>query len=103
MSIYTFIADPAHGWLAVPLAEIRELGIAGDISQYSYIDTSEGVAYLEEDGDTLRFIEAKGINIRDREALGAWCAENTRECYHDNLSENPVRNCERFSKERAAA
>ena len=99
---YTFITDPAHGWLAVPLTEIRDLGIAGDISAFSYMSTSRGLAYLEEDSDALRFIKAKGVDIGDREAISQWCAENTRSHYHDNLNHqcypHPVRNCDQFTE-----
>jgi hypothetical protein len=105
MTIYNWITDPAHGWLTVPLAELRELGIAGDISQFSYMSTSKGVAYLEEDCDALRFIKAKGVDIRDREALSRWCDENTRSRYHDSANHrcysHPVRNCEQYNVSRA--
>lgn len=52
----TFISDPGHGWLRVPLADIAALGIAGEISPYSFIDGR--FAYLEEDCDYGRFIAA---------------------------------------------
>lgn len=54
---YRFIEDPGHGWLEVKRAEIERLGIAPKISRYSY---SHGeMAYLEEDCDMGRFVEAK--------------------------------------------
>jgi hypothetical protein len=100
MTIYTFITDPAHGWLTVSLAELQDLGIADDISPFSYISTSKGVAYLEEDCDALRFIRAKGVDIRDREALSQWCDENTVSHHHDSANHqcysHPVRNCEQY-------
>lgn len=37
MSKYTFIADGGHGWLSVPLEEIKKLGITDQISAYSYM------------------------------------------------------------------
>jgi hypothetical protein len=52
----TFIIDPGHGWLRVPLADIAALGIEGDISEYSFIDGR--FAYLEEDCDYGRFVDA---------------------------------------------
>lgn len=55
---YTFYADPGHGWLKVPMAELIQLGIASDISQCSYRDTH--AAYLEEDSDMVKFFKAKG-------------------------------------------
>lgn len=41
----TFIADPGHGWLKVPLTEIVALGLETQISVYSYIEGQ--YAYLE--------------------------------------------------------
>ena len=105
-TIYTWITDPAHGWLTVPLAELRDLGIADDISKFSYISTSKGVASLEQDCDALRFIKAKGIDIRDREALSRWCEENTFTRHHGNANHqcypHPVRNCDQYSVSAAA-
>jgi hypothetical protein len=54
---YTFHTDPGHGWLEVEFAELERLGIAGEISHYSYRNGS--IAYLEEDGDAARFANAK--------------------------------------------
>ena len=54
--VYRFHVDPGHGWLEVPAAELEALGIAGQISGYSYLH--EGRAYLEEDCDLARFMEA---------------------------------------------
>ncbi|MDX8400717.1 MAG: hypothetical protein R8K20_10795, partial [Gallionellaceae bacterium] len=59
----TFIFDPGHGWLRVPLAAIAALGIEGDISACSFIDTSTEprrsgqFAYLEEDCDCAVFTQ----------------------------------------------
>ncbi len=60
---YVFIQDPGHGWIIVTLAEIARLGIADQISSYSYKNVQAGEAYLEEDCDAALFIRAK-------EALG---------------------------------
>ena len=49
-----FHADPGHGWLAVPIDEIREAKLS--ISGYSYINRKEGCAYLEEACDAMVFI-----------------------------------------------
>jgi len=56
-----FHTDASHGWLAVPLDELMELGIAKHMSHYSYFKT--GIVYLEEDCDApiyLKAIKAKG-------------------------------------------
>ena len=54
----TFVSDPGHGWLVVPLVDIARIGIADSISSYSFIDVNAGVAYLEEDCDVHRYLEA---------------------------------------------
>lgn len=57
---FKFYSDPGHGWLEVPVKTLRELGIAGQISPYSYISEDNAVAYLEEDCDLARFAKALG-------------------------------------------
>ena len=52
----TWICDPGHGWLIVPLAELQSLGIVDRISRYSYLH--DGLAYLEEDCDAPLYLEA---------------------------------------------
>lgn len=52
---YIHYTDPAHGWLKVPLTELKELGIIDDITGCSYV---QGLfAYLEEDHDGTLFLE----------------------------------------------
>jgi hypothetical protein len=54
---YNFYSDSGHGWLAVPIAELWELGIAEKITNYSYM---KGLtAYLEEDCDAVTFLTAR--------------------------------------------
>jgi hypothetical protein len=55
--IYEFFYDPGHGWLQVTIEELKTLGIADQISEYSY--QHDGNAYLEEDCDMATFIKAK--------------------------------------------
>lgn len=50
--------DPGHGWLAVPVADLKELGIEDHISPYSYLSRDRQTAFLEEDCDFSIFIEA---------------------------------------------
>jgi hypothetical protein len=57
---YNLITDPGHGWLAVPFAELRSLGIAEQITHYSYLSRDGRTAYLEEDCDLSTFARAKG-------------------------------------------
>jgi hypothetical protein len=57
-------SDPGHAWLAVKLSEIKMLGIETEISSYSYVKGK--TAYLEEDCDAGKFIQAmraKGIEV----------------------------------------
>lgn len=56
LRVYPFFSDPGHGWLKVPMNDVRALGIAGEISHYSYRDGDN--AYLEEDCDLSRFMHA---------------------------------------------
>jgi hypothetical protein len=81
---YTFHADPGHGWLAVPISEIVTLGIAGQISPYSYMKGD--MAYLEEDCDYSLFFEAKLAKGEKPETV----TEHTD-------YESPIRNYPRFS------
>ena len=58
---YTFHADPGHAWLAVPIADLRALGVERSISPYSYVNCINIVGcmvYLEEDLDAGTFITA---------------------------------------------
>jgi hypothetical protein len=61
MSKYKFIADGGHGWISVPLEDIRRLGITDQISRYSYMTHKR--VYLEEDRDAGLFLEATEIDI----------------------------------------
>lgn len=53
---FKFHSDAGHGWLAVKICLVRELGLASDISCFSYMQGK--TAYLEEDCDTHKFIKA---------------------------------------------
>ena len=54
---YKFFQDPGHGWVEVPIAELRRLKIEGLISPYSY--RNGHMAYLEEDCDFSAWAKAK--------------------------------------------
>ena len=60
---FAVYSDPGHGWLAIPMRLVEELGIKQEISSCSYLkyfnrDPSNGVAYLEEDCDAEIFIQS---------------------------------------------
>ena len=53
---FDFLMDPGHGWVKVPKALLKDLGIQSKISSYSY--QRGEFAYLEEDCDAGEFIVA---------------------------------------------
>lgn len=54
MKPFKFYTDPGHGWLAVKLKDIFDLGLQYQISPYSYM---RGLTvYLEEDCDAALFV-----------------------------------------------
>lgn len=58
----TYLQDPGHGWLIVPAALVRSLGVRP--SPYSYHDRASDMAYLEEDCDAgafMRALKATGV------------------------------------------
>jgi hypothetical protein len=59
---YVHHTDPSHGWLAVKMSEIKELGIENDISKCSYQD-GENV-YLEDDEDAAKFAQTYFIKTK---------------------------------------
>jgi hypothetical protein len=83
--VYIAHSDSGHGWLAVPRAELAELGIADRITPYSY-QRGETV-YLEEDCDLSTYIEARRrAGLGDPvQRLGKWCERS------------PVRSYSRYS------
>ena len=52
----TVYADPGHGWAKVSKKELIKLGIASEISGFSY-ERGE-FAFLEEDSDLSKYINA---------------------------------------------
>lgn len=52
----TFVHDPGHGWLQVPMEYLDKLGVKDHISTYSY--ALPGLAFLEEDLDAGTFLRA---------------------------------------------
>lgn len=53
---FTFISDPGHGFLRVPLTILEKYGVQFKISPYSY--KSKRYAFLEEDMDANTFMDA---------------------------------------------
>lgn len=65
MRTLRYISGPGHGWLEVQQDLIREVGVAANISSYSYMlknrDGSGAIAFLEEDCDMPAFLYAARI------------------------------------------
>ena len=80
----TFHTDPGHGWLEVDRADLIALNIAHEISAYSYQKGTR--AYLEEDCDAFRFVEA---------AKAAGWILNMIDKHQENT---PIRNFESFTQ-----
>lgn len=74
----TFIADPGHGWLRVPLVDIAALGLETAISSYSFIDGH--FTYLEEDADAAIYMKA----LRERTQAEPTIEEEYREHFSRN-------------------
>jgi hypothetical protein len=51
-----FYSDPGHGWVKTPRTLLKQLGIASQISPYSY-QRGDSV-YVEEDSDLYSLINA---------------------------------------------
>jgi hypothetical protein len=75
---YRYLQDPGHGWIEVPRAELDALGIADQITHYSY--ERAPFAYLEEDCDAGLWLKARD------EAGHPVSAEDLRETHTNNDS-----------------
>lgn len=74
MNRYTIHTDPGHGWAEVSVAEIERLGIAAEITDYSYLSLDRKTAYLEEDCDLSTWARAKRAAGEAFELVEAWRA-----------------------------
>lgn len=90
MRTFNYHADSSHGWLAVKIDLIQELGIADKISQYSYIRGN--TVYLEEDVDAVLFHKAYTAKHGQYE---------TETKYYDRRS--PIRSYKPFTPDKIGA
>lgn len=60
MRTFIYYTDPGHGWIKVPKVLLETLGIAKDITSFSYVRGE--FAYLEEDCDFSKFADTYGID-----------------------------------------
>ena len=88
---FEFFSDPGHGWIKVPGALLRELGIVDKITPYSY--AAAGFGYLEEDCDASTFFVAY------RERFG----RNPELVKRVSATPAKIRNYSRFAPELVAA
>jgi len=65
---FPFTEDPGHGWLRVPRKLLGKLGIAKDITSYSYQTHCGQFVWLEEDADLGTFLRAY-IDRYDRQPV----------------------------------
>jgi hypothetical protein len=89
MKTYKFYADPGHGWLAVKITELMELGIVTQISAYSYM--RGGTAYLEEDMDATLFFNS----YRDKYGV------EPNHTYEHTDKRSPIRNYDGYNQNKA--
>jgi hypothetical protein len=52
----TYVSDPSHGYLKVPVDLVEKLGFANKISEYSFFN--DKFVWLEEDCDMALFFDA---------------------------------------------
>ena len=56
MTTFHVYTDPGHGWLKVTHKQLKESGVADQISRYSYM--THKAIFLEEDCDAPKFLAA---------------------------------------------
>ena len=74
---YKFIADPGHGWLRVPKAEV--VGLDVYVSAFSYQD--DEYVYLEEDYDAWNWMQFSGVqnhDVTEHDYTGEWVRDLPR-------------------------
>ena len=85
-----FHCDPSHGWLEVPREDIDALGIADQISAYSYAMAAThkraGMVYLEEDCDASLFLDAAKAAGWTIQIVEKYTAEDSPICKYPAFS-----------------
>lgn len=89
MKTYKFYADPGHGWLAVKITELMELGIITQISTYSYMRGA--TAYLEEDCDASLFFNS----YKDKYGM------EPKHSYNHTNNRSAIRNYDSYNRNKA--
>lgn len=87
----TYFTDPGHGWLSVSHRDLLRLGIAHEISHFSYMNATR--AFLEEDRDAGIFLDAakaRGWDIDIRNSYYENCFIRSLASYNPYFVENPL-------------
>jgi hypothetical protein len=99
MDVYTLHEDAGHSWLEVPIQELLALGIAQNISPFSYTDGAH--AYLEEDMDMQTFLRARKAMRQSYLSLMADVVATLEarviHCVTPGADPSPVRSLDRFT------
>lgn len=75
-----YYSDSGHGWLAVKVERLEQLGLLDRITHYSYLRGK--TAYLEEDCDAGSFLNAaKAAGYTVTLTNGKWCERSTIRSY----------------------
>lgn len=93
---YTYFTDPGHGWLRVKHKELQELGIADQISPYSYMRGD--YAYLEEDCDMTKFMQAKGWLQNDGRVIDGFWDRGLIKHQNCRTRDSAIRSYERYEE-----
>ena len=86
-----FYSDGGHGWLKVPIKLLYNLGIAGNITEYSYM--LGNFAYLEEDQDVHTFATALETRYGKFDSQTFW----DRIEQHDSSRRSKIRDYPRYA------
>lgn len=86
-----FYSDAGHGWLAVKVSVLAELGLLSKITSYSFIKGK--TAYLEEDCDCTFFAEA--MKVRGL----SWNPVQSRR--NTDVGRSPIRSYDRYTMSKA--
>jgi len=89
MKTYKFYVDSGHGWFAVKITELMQLGIITQISPYSYMRGA--TAYLEEDCDASLFFNA----YRDKHGV------EPKHTYEHTDKRSPIRSYDSYNRNKA--
>jgi hypothetical protein len=100
---YVFHQDSGHGWLEVPVREIRAMGLEGRITPCSYVYQDK--AYLEEDMDAGTFLDmrkllSKPIAIQNNHMDGMCRIRDYPHYKPDNITAEKEKTAQKTSRSR---